>query len=56
MSSHTYIKYLTEQVVTYMNKTPNERKKRKHTKKNELTYSNHWFGLIPFVFKMMFRK
>lgn len=55
MSNHTYIKYLTEQIVTYMNKTPKERQKRKQTKKNKLTYSNHWFGLIPFAFKTMFK-
>lgn len=56
MSNHTYIKYLTEQFVIYMNKTPKERKSRKQMRKNNATYSNHWFGLLPFIFKYIFKR
>lgn len=56
MSNHTYIKYLTEQFVTYINKTPQERKIKKEMRQTEHIYSNRWFGLIPFTFKMIFRR
>lgn len=55
MSNHTYIKYLTEQFVIYMNKTPKERKNNRQLKKRNTTYSNRWFGLLPFMFKFTFR-
>lgn len=56
MSNHAYIKYITEQLVTYMNKTPTERKEFKKGRKSHATYSNHWLGLFPFAVKTMFKK
>lgn len=55
MSNHTYIKYLTEQFVTYINKAPHEKNDRKNNKKSQASYTNRWFGLLPFAFKMIFK-
>lgn len=53
MSHNEYIKFITEQLVTHMNKTKQERKKKKE--KKELL-SNRWLGLFPFTIKLLFKK
>ncbi|MBM7597977.1 hypothetical protein JOC34_000334 [Virgibacillus halotolerans] len=51
------MKFVTEQVVTYIDMPPDERKKRKTKQKDtQGMYVNRWFGVLPFVFKIFFRK
>lgn len=55
MSSNDFIKFLTEQLVTYMNKSKTERKKEKE-KTDQPIYSNNWFGLFPFTIKLLLKR
>lgn len=56
MKQNDYVKYLTEQLVSHMNTSKQERKKLKEKKSNTLIYSNQWFGLFPFTIKLLFKK
>lgn len=55
MSQHDYVKFITAQLVTHMNKTK-QQKKLARKKTSDITYSNKWFGLFPFTIKLMFKK
>ncbi|MBO1005845.1 YqzE family protein [Pseudogracilibacillus auburnensis] len=55
MSHNEYVKFITEQLVTHMNKTKQERKEGK-VNKNQSIYSNRWFGLFPFTIRLLFKK
>jgi len=54
------IKNLTTQFVAYLNLTETEKHERKLAKRKEtkerLTYSNKWFGMVPFVWRSMFKQ
>lgn len=56
MSGNDYIKFLTEQFVTYMDLSPEERKKRKTDHNERTSISNRWFGVLPFAIKSMRKK
>lgn len=57
MSGNDYIKFMTEQVVTYIDLPSNERKKRREQQKEERqTYTNRWLGVLPFAVKIFIRK
>ncbi|WP_240452288.1 YqzE family protein [Virgibacillus sp. YIM 98842] len=48
---------MTEQVVSYIDLPSEERKRRKEEQKNShLSYTNRWLGVLPFAFRMMFRR
>ncbi|WP_084157529.1 YqzE family protein [Oceanobacillus manasiensis] len=57
MSGNDYLKFVTEQVVAYIDLPPEERKKRKKQEKtpNQL-YSSRWLGVLPFALKTFMRK
>ena len=55
MKSNEYVKFLTEQLVTYLDTPKSERKKEKSVNESSL-YSNNWFGLFPFTIKLLLRK
>lgn len=50
-SSNDLIKYVTQEVVRYID-TPKQHRKEK-VKEN---FSSRWFGMIPFSIKMLFKK
>lgn len=53
MSGHDYLKFLIEELTTYMN----EPSKNKKTLKNKSALSmDHLFGIIPFALKTYFTK
>jgi hypothetical protein len=57
MSTNDYIKFLTQQLVQYMDIPSTERKQqRKMKKNNQSPFSHRWFGIIPFSVKMLFKK
>ncbi|WP_085991917.1 YqzE family protein [Oceanobacillus senegalensis] len=56
MSGNDYIKFVTEQVVSYLDLPVEERKKRKSQQKEETSISNRWFGVLPFVLKSLRKK
>lgn len=50
MKSNDYIRFMTEQLVSYMNLLPEEKKERKQKRKtSSQLYSNKWFGILPFA-------
>lgn len=54
------MKNLTTQFVAYLNLTPAEKHERKLAKRKEseevLTYSSKWLGMVPFVWRSMFKQ
>ncbi|WP_373892758.1 YqzE family protein [Virgibacillus natechei] len=57
ISGNDYVKFMTEQVVTYIDLPSEERKKRKVEQKNPpATYSNRWLGILPFALKTIWKK
>ncbi|SFA71308.1 YqzE-like protein [Lentibacillus halodurans] len=57
MSLNDYIKYLTQQITSYID-TPIEEKREKRLKNKEVppVYSNRWLGVLPFAFKVAKKK
>ncbi|MEC2078499.1 YqzE family protein [Metabacillus fastidiosus] len=58
MSTNDYVKYVTQQLVKYMDTPKEERKQKKEEKKivDVQPYSNQWLGILPFAFKLMVNK
>ncbi|SFL82528.1 YqzE-like protein [Gracilibacillus orientalis] len=57
MASNEYVKYMTQRIVKYMDTPKDERKKLKDERKQqEITYSNKWFGVLPFAFRLFIQK
>lgn len=55
MSNQDYVRFLTEQLVTKMNETENEKQERKKERQPNL-FSHRWFGLVPFTWKVLMKK
>ncbi|MEI3606813.1 YqzE family protein [Pseudogracilibacillus sp. SE30717A] len=55
MSHNDYVKFITEQIVSHMNKTKQERKVQKQNN-STLSVSNKWFGIFPFTLKLLLKK
>jgi len=57
LKGNDYIKFVTEQVVSYLDLPAEERQKRKLDRKNtNSNFSNHWFGVLPFAIKSLRKK
>ncbi|GGA68286.1 YqzE family protein [Ornithinibacillus halotolerans] len=59
IKGNDYVKYMTEQVVSYIDQPKEVRKqKRLEQKANSqmLPIGNKWFGALPFAIKSMFKK
>lgn len=57
MSGNDYLKFMTEQVVSYIDLPAEERKKRKKKEKSSKpAYSSRWLGVLPFALKVFLRK
>lgn len=57
MSTNDYIKFLTQQVISYFDKPKHERKEAKQKKKEErppITF--HLFGIIPMAIGMLLKR
>jgi hypothetical protein len=57
MAANDYVKFVTQQLVAYMDLPKEERKKRRMQRKQEkppLAY--HWFGMIPLSLRLLFRR
>ncbi|GGN63916.1 MULTISPECIES: YqzE family protein [Oceanobacillus] len=56
MSTNNYLKFITEEIVKYMNSPREERKERRKTdKQEESVVLNRWFGILPFSFKLFIK-
>ncbi|PWU68534.1 MULTISPECIES: YqzE family protein [Gracilibacillus] len=57
MSSEDYVKYMTQKIVKYMDTPKEERQKQKKPREKEHhVYSNRWFGVLPFAFRLFLRR
>ncbi|MRX72610.1 YqzE family protein [Bacillus lacus] len=57
MSANDYVKYITQQVVRYLDTPKEERSVKKARKKNEEPpLLNKWFGVLPFAFSLLLKK
>lgn len=56
MSDHTYLRFLTEEFVKYLNSSKEERIKKKEAGKQDGTIPfNRWFGLLPFSLRLFIK-
>ncbi|QXE00413.1 YqzE-like protein [Terribacillus aidingensis] len=53
MSSNDYFRFVTQELVKKMD-TPKPEKKLKEKEKHQL--HGKWFGVLPFAFKLLFRR
>lgn len=57
MSGNDYLKYITEEVVAYLDMTREEKKESKEQRKSEnQKLSNQWFGILPMSLKLFMKK
>lgn len=59
MKTNDYVKYITQEVVQYIDQPKDERKKLRQEKKDtKADFMYRWFGIIPYVLmlKMQERK
>ncbi|MFC4388547.1 YqzE family protein [Gracilibacillus marinus] len=56
MAKDEYVKYVTQRVVKYMETPKAERKKIKTEKKETRSQSSHWFGVLPFAFRLFLQR
>lgn len=57
MKGNEYLRYVTEQVVTYMDLPKEEKIKRKELQYTTSdAYKNRWLGLLPFTVKLWYKK
>lgn len=57
MKTNDFIKYLTQEFVSYVDQPKEERKRYRSVEKSrKRNYSRTLFGLIPFSLKMMLKR
>ncbi|MGP4107288.1 YqzE family protein [Virgibacillus sp. L01] len=57
MSGNEYVKFMTEQFTAYIDTPAEEKKLRRTQNKTEPpVYSTKWLGVLPFAFKLLFKK
>ncbi|APC48312.1 YqzE family protein [Virgibacillus halodenitrificans] len=56
MSGNDYLKFMTEQIVSYIDLPPEERKKKHNEKKSNKIVANRWFGILPFAYRTWRKK
>ncbi|WP_096188443.1 YqzE family protein [Evansella halocellulosilytica] len=57
MKTNDYVKFMTQQFVTYVDQPKEERIARKQQKKEmKLPKSYKWFGLVPFSLSLTAKK
>jgi len=57
MSTNDYVKFMTQQIVSYMDKPKEVRKQTKEQRKTERgSISSHWFGILPLSVSLMLKK
>ncbi|WP_121662818.1 YqzE family protein [Metabacillus litoralis] len=60
MSTNDYVKYVTQQIVKFMD-TPKETRKQQRQERKDLDasssyYSNRWLGVLPFAVRLLMNK
>ncbi len=57
MSTNDYVKYVTQQVVTYMDSPKQDRLQKKMQRRNEKEpFLQKWFGVVPVSIKLIYEK
>lgn len=57
ISGNDYVKFMTEQVVTYIDMPSNERKERRSQQKStQSMYANRWLGVLPFMLRTFLKR
>jgi YqzE-like protein len=59
IKGNDYVKFMTQQVVSYIDLPKEERKKRRtdsKAQKHHLTIGNRWFGVLPVAIRCFFKK
>lgn len=57
MSTNDYVRFVTQQFVSYMNNPKEERKQKKQQRRSEKEpFLNRWFGVMPLSAALFYQK
>lgn len=57
MSTNDYVRFVTQQFVSYMNDPKEERKQKKQQRRSEKEpFLNRWFGVMPLSAALFYQK
>lgn len=57
MSGNDYIKFMTGEIISYLDLTTEDKKERKNREKSsQHVLSNRWLGMVPLAMKMLWKK
>jgi hypothetical protein len=57
LSTNDYVKFMTQQLVTYMEQPKEERRKKREQRKQEKQpFLSRWFGILPFGLLLLFKR
>ncbi|MFX3624887.1 MAG: YqzE family protein [Ectobacillus sp.] len=57
MSTNDYVKFVTQQFVTYMDSPKQDRKQKRQQRRSEKElFSVRWFGVLPLSLKLLYKK
>ncbi|MCH1624910.1 YqzE family protein [Ferdinandcohnia quinoae] len=57
MKTNDYVKYVTQQFVSYIDKPKEIRKQtRKQRKDEQAPFSNRWFGILPIALMLLIKR
>ncbi|WP_028399183.1 YqzE family protein [Ectobacillus panaciterrae] len=57
MSTNDYVKFVTQQFVTYMDSPKQDRKQKRQQRRSEREpFLSRWFGVLPLSIALLYRK
>ncbi len=57
MAGNDFIRHMTQQVVSYLDKPRDQRKQIRNSRKGgKQPFLTKWFGILPFALLMIFKK
>jgi hypothetical protein len=57
MSTNDYVKFVTQQFVSYMNSPKQDRKQKRQQRRSEREpFLNRWFGVLPLSIALLYQK
>lgn len=57
MKGNEYVKFMTEEIVSYLHMPADEKRKKKIERKEKIDSPvSHWFGVIPFSLRLLIQQ
>lgn len=57
MSGSEYVKFMTEEIISYLQLSSDEKKRRKEKRKDQMDPpASRWFGILPFALQLLLQQ